>query len=240
MTFHIGTSGWHYRHWIRPFYPEGLAAPKMLEWYARHFDTVEINTSFYRLPPESALHTWRETVPAGFQFALKGSRFITHMKKLKEPGPALAKFFSRADLLGPKLGPVVFQLPPNWSLDIDRFAVFLEALPPHHRYAFEFRDPAWHTVEVYDLLRLHRVAFCVYQLAGFVSPFEITADFVYVRLHGPGGKYQGMYDKKALGTWADTILSWPVKQAWVYFDNDDSGFAPRNARELRGLTGEGL
>jgi uncharacterized protein YecE (DUF72 family) len=235
MTFHVGTSGWHYRHWLGSFYPAGLAASKMLEWYARQFDTVEINNSFYRLPPESAVRTWRETVPAGFRFALKGSRFITHMKKLKEPGPALAKFFSRGDLLGPGMGPVVFQLPPNWSLDLDRFAVFLEALPPGHCYAFEFRDPEWHTEKVYELLRRHRAAFCVYQLAGFVSPFEITADFAYVRLHGPAGKYQGLYDRKALATWADRISSWPVKQAWVYFDNDDSGFAPRNARELREL-----
>jgi len=236
VTFHVGTSGWHYRHWLGSFYPTGLAASKMLEWYARQFDTVEINNSFYRLPPESALQTWRETVPGGFRFALKGSRFITHMKKLKEPGPALAKFFSRGDLLGPRLGPVVFQLPPNWSLDLDRFAVFLEALPPGHCYAFEFRDPEWHTEKVYELLRRHRAAFCIYQLAGFVSPLEITADFAYVRLHGPGGKYQGLYDKKALATWADRISSWPVKQAWVYFDNDDSGFVLRNARELRELT----
>jgi uncharacterized protein YecE (DUF72 family) len=187
------------------------------------------------------LQTWRETVPARFRFAVKGSRFITHMKRLKDPGPALEKFFSRADLLGPKLGPVVFQLPPKWSLDLDRFAEFLEALPRRHRYAFEFRDPSWHTKKVYELLRRHRAAFCVYELAGSVSPLEITTDFAYVRLHGPGGKYQGLYEQKALATWADAILSWPVKKAWVYFDNDDSGFAARNARELRELlTGRAL
>ena len=159
------------------------------------------------------------------------------MKKLKEPGPALAKFVSRGDLLGPRLGPVVFQLPPNWSLDLDRFAVFLETLPQGKCYAFEFRDPEWHTEKVYELLRRHRAALCIYQFAGFVSPSEITADFVYVRLHGPSGKYKGLYDKKALATWADRILSWPVKQAWVYFDNDESGFAPWNARDLRELIG---
>ena len=237
MKLDVGTSGWHYRHWLGSFYPEGLTASKMLEWYAGQFDTVEINNSFYRLPPESALQSWRETVPAGFRFALKGSRFITHMKKLKEPGPALAKFFSRGDLLGRKLGPVVFQLPPNWSPNPDRFGAFLEALPHGHRYAFEFRDPEWHTEKVYELLRRHGAAFCVYQLAGFVSPFEMTTDFAYVRLHGPEGKYQGLYDKKALATWADRILSWPVKHAWVYFDNDERGFAPRNARELREMMG---
>jgi len=205
----------------------------MLEWYAGRFDTVEINNSFYRLPPENALQMWRETVPADFRFAMKGSRFITHMKKLKDPAPALAKFFSRAELLGRKLGPIVFQLPPNWAPDLDRLAAFLDALPRGYRYAFEFRDPAWHTDRVYNLLQKHRAAFCIYDLAGFVSPFEITTDFAYVRLHGPAAKYEGRYDTNALANWTDRVQSWPVKKAWIYFDNDSQGFAALNALEVR-------
>jgi uncharacterized protein YecE (DUF72 family) len=233
VTVRIGTSGWHYRHWLGPYYPPKLPASQMLEWYTNHFDTVELNNTFYRLPPPNALQTWRETVPPGFRFAMKGSRFITHMKKLKDPVPALAKFFERADLLGRKLGPIVFQLPPNWAPGIERFAEFLDALPRGHRYAFEFRDPRWHTDHVYQLLRKHRAAFCVYDLAGFVSPFMTTTDFAYVRLHGPGAKYQGRYTKDALDEWAERIHSWPVDKAWVYFDNDAEGFAAINARELR-------
>lgn len=235
MEIRIGTSGWHYKHWLGPFYPKGLASSEMLAWYAREFRAVEINNSFYRLPPESAVEAWRATVPVDFRFAVKGSRFITHMKKLKDPAPALEKFFARADLLGPKLGPVVFQLPPNWAVDVDRFAEFLQALPRAHRYAFEFRHPSWHTEGIYRLLRHHRSALCIYHLAGFTSPIEITTDFAYLRLHGPGGKYQGLYDDAALSMWAERIRSWKVKAAWVFFDNDDSGFAVQNARELRGL-----
>jgi uncharacterized protein YecE (DUF72 family) len=235
MKFQVGTSGWHYKHWLGKFYPERLPPSKMLEWYARSFHTVEINNSFYRLPPESALQTWRSTVPEDFCFAVKGSRFITHMKKLKDPGLALDKFFARADLLGHKLGPVLFQLPPNWPLDLERLAAFLVALPRAHRYAFEFRHAGWHTPQVYRLLGRHQAAFCVYDLAGFVSPFEVTTDFTYVRLHGPGGRYQGLYDHPSLQRWTERISSWPVKHAWVYFDNDDSGFAARNALELRDL-----
>ena len=238
MEIRVGTSGWHYKHWVGPVYPKGLAASKMLEWYADRFNAVEINNSFYRLPPESALETWRATVPPGFQFAVKGSRFITHMKKLKDPAPSLEKFFARADLLGSKLGPIVFQLPPNWPVDVDRFADFLPALPPAHRYAFEFRHPSWNTERIYQLLRRHRSALCIYHLAGYTSPLEITSDFAYLRLHGPGGKYQGLYDREALSTWAGLIRSWNIKAAWAFFDNDDSGFAVQNARELRELLGD--
>src|ERR1700716_1173799 len=116
-AIHIGTSGWHYKHWRGPFYPEALPPSQMLQFYLRHFDTVEINNSFYRLPPETALENWRESTPNDFCFAVKGSRFLTHMKKLKDPEPGLEKFFSRVDLLGTKLGPILFQLPPFWELN---------------------------------------------------------------------------------------------------------------------------
>jgi uncharacterized protein YecE (DUF72 family) len=235
MEVRVGTSGWHYKHWLGPVYPKDLPA---LAWYAHSFRAVELNNTFYRLPTESALETWRATVPADFRFAVKGSRFITHMKKLKDPEVALNRFFNCVDLLHSKVGPIVFQLPPNWPVDVDRLADFLQALPKAHRYAFEFRHSSWHTERVYQLLNRHRSALCIYHLAGFTSPLEITTDFAYLRLHGPGGKYQGLYDTGTLSLWADRIWSWNIKAAWVFFDNDDSGFAIQNAREFCDMLGD--
>ena len=211
----------------------------MLQYYIERFDTVEINNSFYRLPPENALATWRESTPANFRFALKGSRFLTHMKKLKDPEPGIERFFQRADLLGDKLGPILFQLPPNWEVDLDRLRVFLEALPLHHQYAFEFRNPTWHVPAVHAELARHNAAYCPFDLAGFQSPIEITADFTYVRLHGPGGKYQGSYSDEALEVWAERIRNWrrELKGVHVYFDNDQAAYAVGNARRLRELVG---
>lgn len=239
----IGTSGWHYKHWLGTFYPERWPASKMLAYYQERFDTVEINNSFYRLPPENAVLDWRASTPDKFCFAVKGSRFLTHMKKLVDPAAGLEKFFSRADLLAEKLGPILFQLPPNWEVNLGRLGGFLDALPSWHRYAFEFRNPTWNTPELFGLLRERNVAYCPFHLAGYQSPIEITADFTYIRLHGPGGKYQGSYDETALETWAQRIRTWreALKAVYVYFDNDDSGYAARDAlrlREMLGLEGD--
>jgi uncharacterized protein YecE (DUF72 family) len=231
---HIGTSGWHYKHWVGTFYPDHWPASKMLAFYQERFDTVELNNSFYRLPPESGLEHWRASTPANFCFAVKGSRYLTHMKKLKDPQAGLEKFFARADLLKEKLGPVLFQLPPNLPVNVERLAQFLDALPDWHHYTLEFRNETWNTKEVFDVLHRHNAAYCAFDLAGYQSPVEITADFAYVRLHGPGGKYQGSYDDAALETWAARIREWRsrLKAIYVYFDNDDSGFAPHNALRL--------
>jgi len=234
-SFLVGTSGWHYKHWLGPFYPEKLPASKMLSYYVQYFDTVELNTTFYRLPPPTAVAEWKKNTPPNFCFAAKGSRFITHMKKLRDPEPALQKYFERIHGLGKKLGPIVFQLPPQWPLDLDRLAYFLKALPPPHRYAFEFRNPSWNVKPVYDLLTKHNAAYCIFDLAGFLSPLEVTADFTYIRLHGPGGKYQGSYDDRALQEWADRLKKWRLKSSYVYFDNDQAGYAPKNALRLREL-----
>jgi uncharacterized protein YecE (DUF72 family) len=234
---HIGTSGWHYKHWLGPFYPEKLPASRMFEHYARHFHTVELNNSFYRLPAESAVTAWREMSPPGFCFAMKGSRYLTHMKKLKDPQAGIEKFMERADLLGSKLGPILFQLPPFWEVNLPRLEEFLETLPRHHRYAFELRNATWRTEAVYKVLRKHRAAFCIYELAGFRSDFTETTDFTYVRLHGPGGAYQGSYDSGTLHQWAERIRSWQreLHAVFVYFDNDQAGYAVHNAAELRQL-----
>lgn len=237
MKVRIGTSGWHYKHWRGPFYPEHLPATKMLSYYLQHFDTVEINNSFYRLPPPGCFCQWREATPKGFCFAVKASRFLTHYKKLSEPESALDKFLPRARELNEKLGPILFQLPPRWPANPERLVTLLNLLPHELRYAFEFRDASWHSHEICTILRQHNAAFCIYELAGFQSPLEITADFTYLRLHGPGGKYQGSYSRSALGSWAERIAEWSsrLKSAFIYFDNDQAGYAANNARELKQL-----
>ena len=233
----IGTSGWHYPHWRGPFYPADLPAGQMLEFYVRHFSSVEVNNSFYRLPTSAALQSWRNTTPNDFCFAVKASRFLTHMKKLKDPETGLAKFLARVEQLGERLGPVLFQLPPRWKCNLERLACFLAALPEGRSYSFELRDPSWHVPNVYCLLGHHNAAFCIYELSGFQSPLQITADFVYVRLHGPGGAYQGSYSTASLEAWARRLREWGsgLKGVYVYFDNDQAGFAARNALELKSL-----
>jgi len=235
---YIGTSGWHYAHWRGVFYPESLPTTQWLGHYARHFGTVEINNSFYKLPSRETFAAWHKATPKRFTFAVKANRYITHMKKLKEPQEALDRFFDAVEPLADKQGPILFQLPPRWHKNTQRLAAFLDALPPTYRYAFEFRDPDWHSADVYDLLRAHNAAFCIYDLAGFRSPVELTTDFAYLRLHGPAGAYAGRYTKASLRTWAERIHSWGgLKQAYVYFDNDEAGYAVTNAIELKKLLG---
>lgn len=233
----IGTSGWHYAHWRGTFYPPELATSEWLGYYLQRFDTVEINNSFYRTPSEATLAQWREAVPEGFVFAAKVQRYVTHMKKLLEPERTLGKFLPRIEVLGERLGPLLFQLPPHWRCNVERLAAFLAALPTTHRYAFEFRDPSWHAEPVYDLLRHHGAAWCIYDLAGFQSPWRVTADFAYLRLHGPGpAAYQGSYGKERLAAWARRIACQAeLSDVYVYFDNDERGYAPHDALELKGL-----
>ena len=232
----IGTSGYHYKHWVGPFYPPKTPPSRMLKYYIRHFDTLELNNSFYRLPEIGAFAAWRDATPRNFVFSVKASRFLTHNKKLKDPEDALDNFLPRAEHLGRKLGPVLFQLPPRWKVNVARLEALLEILPREHRYAFEFRETSWMTNDVLHVLRRYNAAFCIYELAGYHSPCEITADFAYIRLHGPGqNKYQGSYNAARLRQWARRIEQWSatLKAIYVYFDNDQHGYAARNALALK-------
>ncbi len=232
----IGTSGFHYRHWVGPFYPPKTSTAKMLEYYVQHFDTLELNNSFYRLPTIEAFECWRDSTPKNFVFAVKASRFITHNKKLKDPENALENLLPRAEHLGKKLGPILFQLPPRWKVNAERLINLLQILPREHRYTFEFRELSWLTLGICRILRKFNAAFCIYELAGYQSPLEITADFSYIRLHGPeSGKYQGSYSKKRLSEWAHWIeqQAKSLKAIYVYFDNDQAGYAAQNALTLR-------
>jgi uncharacterized protein YecE (DUF72 family) len=233
----IGTSGWHYAHWQGRFYPEELRKDAWLGFYTSRLDTVELNSSFYHLPAEQTFQNWREATPPGFLFAVKASRVITHRKKLKDARESALEFIQRAEGLGEKLGPILFQLPPGWHANLPRLAEFLDGLPEARRYAFEFRDPSWFQQPVYDLLRRRNMAFCIYHLAGELAPCEVTADFVYIRLHGPGGKYQGSYDAETLAGWAKDISAWSQVglDVFCYFDNDQAAYAAQNALALKEL-----
>jgi uncharacterized protein YecE (DUF72 family) len=234
---HIGTSGWNYRHWRGVVYPQDIPAKDWLRHYAESFEDVEINTTFYNLPEEKAFNEWKKGTPDGFLFAVKASRYITHMKKLKDCRQPLEKFLQRVETLGNKLGPVLFQLPPKWKYNEERLVSFLEILPEHFRYVFEFRDQSWWNDQVYAALRERDAAFCAFELAGWVSPVELTASFGYVRLHGPDGAYEGRYGNEALSAWADTFKSWRRrrKEIFCFFDNDQHGYAVEDAKTMRSI-----
>ncbi len=235
MTIYVGTSGWHYKSWVGNFYPEAFPADQMLAFYAHAFDTVEVNSSFYRLPADDTLRRWAEVTPAGFTFAFKASRYLTHNKKLKDPEQPLGRILHAAALLRPKLGPILLQLPPRWRLDLDRFRDFLGLLPAGHRFVFEFRDKSWFVDPAYEALQEQGAAFCMYEFGDFRSPTEVTADFAYIRLHGPLGRYSGLYDSAALAVWAERMEGWKAegKDCYCYFDNDERGYAIQNAGELK-------
>jgi len=232
---YVGTSGWNYKHWKGKFYPEGLKQKEWLKFYSEHLQTIEINNSFYRLPDIATFKTWREAAPEKFIFAVKGSRYITHMKKLKDPEQSSRKLLTHIKYLKEKLGPVLFQLPPYWKFNKERLEKFLKSLPGKYRYTFEFREKTWWNDDTFGLLTDHNAAFCIYELAGTLTPKEITADFVYLRLHGPGDRYQGDYSRNELAGWAGDISEWQKqnKDVYIYFDNDDSGYAVKNALELK-------
>jgi uncharacterized protein YecE (DUF72 family) len=237
QRIYVGTSGWSYDHWKGPFYPGHLACDRMLDYYAEQFRSTEINSSFYHLPAEETLKLWHDATPEDFLFTAKASRYITHMKKLKDPKQSVNAFLRRIRTLGDKLGPILFQLPPRWHFNKERLAAFLDALSREFRYAFEFRDRSWLNEEAYDLLSRHGAAFCIYELDGFLSPREITSDLVYVRLHGPDGPYQGSYDDKSLSGWASAFAGWAAqgRAVYCYFDNDERAYAARNAIRLQAM-----
>ncbi len=230
----VGCSGWQYKHWRGDFYPAGLPAARWLEYYASHFDTVEINNSFYRLPLAETFADWRRRVPSSFIYAVKASRYLTHMKKLKEPGPPVALLFSRARRLGRRLGPVLYQLPPRWPRNLERLETFLQTLPKTVRHAIEFRDPSWYTDDTLLLLSKHHVTMCLHDMAGSETGQRRSGPFIYVRFHGPQ-RYTGRYLDDVLDRWAEWCAGFhsdgtPV---YAYFNNDAGGHAPRDAVRLR-------
>ncbi len=240
MTVRIGTSGWVYAHWRGVFYPQDLREAKWFEWYAQRFDTVEINNSFYRLPSAATFRRWAAQAPGNFRYAVKASRFLTHMKKLKDPEQPLASFFERAERLGARLGPVLYQLPPRWALNLDRFETFLRALPRRHMHVVEFRDASWLVGEVYALLERYAVGHCIHDMGHLDVPRRVTASVAYVRFHGDA-RHGGSYSHAALSGWARRIEGWEREEldVYVYFNNDLGGHAVRNATSLKALVHDG-
>jgi uncharacterized protein YecE (DUF72 family) len=231
----IGCSGWQYKHWRGDFYRAGLPLAGWFGHYASVFDTVEINNSFYRLPEASTFAKWADQAPARFLFAVKASRFLTHMKKLKDPEEPIDRLFSRMRELRNHLGPVLYQLPPGWKLDRDRLEHFLQVLPRDVRQVVEFRDPSWYTDDVFALLERHGVALCLHDMRGSATGRRQTRPFVYVRFHGASGTYSGGYPAHRLRGWAEWIRAQIAggTDVYAYFNNDVGGHAPRDALTLR-------
>ena len=231
----VGCSGWQYKHWRGDFYPASLPVSRWFGHYALTFDTVEINNSFYRLPNAATFEKWRDQAPPHFLYAVKASRFLTHMKKLKDPDDPLARFFDNASHLGSHLGPVLYQLPPDWPLNLERLARFLEALPRQYRHVVEFREPSWYDERVYALLRKHKVALCLHDMLGSASERIAVGPFIYVRFHFGTRRYGGRYDDRRLETWAAWLSERAAEglDVFAYFNNDTGGHAPRDAVRLR-------
>ncbi len=228
----IGTSGYQYDHWRGVFYPEDIRKTEWFTYYAQRFDTVEINNTFYNLPDAGTFDNWREQTPDGFRYALKFSRYGTHMKKLKDPGGTINLFIERASRLGDFLGPILVQLPPHWRVNVNRLRAFLDAAPTDYRWAVEFRDPSWLCDETYECLREHNAALCVHDMIDN-HPEVITADWVYRRFHGDN--YGGSYSHQFLSSVAKRIAGYidDGLDVFAYFNNDAEGYAVSNAVDLK-------
>jgi uncharacterized protein YecE (DUF72 family) len=237
---HVGCSGWVYKHWRGILYPPGLAQARWFHRYAEEFDTVEINASFYRLPLATTFEGWRDKAPAGFRYAVKVNRFITHLKKLVGVEEAVTEFAALARTLGPTLGPLLYQLPPSLKLDLGRLENFLKIVPPDLCNVFEFRSSGWYVPETYALLDRYGASFCVHDMPGSKTEPIAVGPVAYVRFHGGEGKYWGRYADEALLGWTDWILeqSRQGRAVWSYFNNDIHGHAIHDAQTLKSMVGQ--
>ncbi len=237
--FFVGTSGWSYKHWKGVFYPQELSQSKWLKYYSQHFDTVEINNSFYRLPEKETFVAWRKATPPNFIFAVKANRFITHMKKLSQPDLSLSKFFDNSSGLNKKLGPILFQLPPFWNLNLKRFKEFVAALKRQKiikgmRITLEIRNATWLSEDVYYILKNANISLCFSDWTNLKVEGPVTADFVFIRRHGSSVLYASEYSDEELIKDAKRIRDWLKKgiDVYIYFNNDAYGWATKNARTL--------
>jgi len=232
----IGTSGWNYNHWRGIFYPDELSTKEWFHYYRKKFDTVEINNTFYNLPDSNVFKNWKKQAPADFIYAVKVNRYITHMKKLKNPESALKKFFSRVKYLEGNLGPILFQLPPYWKCNAERLKNFLKKLPKDKIHVFEFRDDSWHTKEIFKILDSHNASFCIHDMPYVKCPQIAIGKVAYLRFHGAQRVYQGGYPIRALKRWADWISTQSKKRdVYIYFNNDAEGHAVKDAAKLKKL-----
>ncbi len=239
MRYYIGTSGWHYEHWRGRFYPEELPKAEWLKFYATHFATVEVNNSFYRLPSENAFANWHDSSPANFTFAVKVSRYITHIKRLKNTEEAVEKFITRAKGLKGKLGPLLYQLPPNMHRNDEVLQAFLSALPQGLKHVIEFRHQSWLEERTFEILHEYNIGFCVFDMPDVNCPLVATTDFAYIRFHGSSGLYSSCYSDDELANWAKKLadLAANLEAVYIYFNNDAEAFAVKNALSLGSYLG---
>ena len=227
MNLYVGTSGYSYKPWKGTFYPSDLPDKQMLRFYGERFRTVEINNTFYRMPKPSVLEAWADEVPADFRFVLKASQRITHMKRLKDAGESLSYLLDVAVVLKERLGPLLFQLPPNLKKDVVRLREFLALLPPERHAAFEFRNQSWFDEEVFGLLRDYHVTLCIAEAEDELEvPFVATADWGYLRLRRPD------YGDAELQTWVNRVREQDWRDAFVFFKHEDEGKGPQMARRF--------
>jgi uncharacterized protein YecE (DUF72 family) len=236
----IGCSGWVYKHWRDIFYPAGLPQTRWFERYAEEFDTVEINNSFYRLPKPETFDKWRKQAPPSFDYTVKANRFLTQAKKLKDCEEPLERMMGAVRHLGDRLGPMLYQLPPNMSLNLERLEGFLQIAAKDVTNVFEFRHTSWYVQATYDLLDRYGASFCVHDMPGLVSPRVAVGPIAYVRFHGGEGKYWGRYSDERLLDWTDWLLEGARqgRTCWAYFNNDIHGHAIEDARTLKSMVGQ--
>jgi uncharacterized protein YecE (DUF72 family) len=240
LPIRIGCSGWNYAHWRGLFYPAGLPQRRWFGFYAEHFDTVEINNSFYRLPKAETFDKWRAAAPPGFCYAVKANRFLTQAKKLKDCAEPLARMMAPFRALGDRLGPILYQLPPRFRINLERLDQFLTLVPKDVVNVFEFRDRSWHVPETFALLDRHGAAFCVHDMAGSASERIAIGPAAYVRFHGAGGKYWGRYAEETLLSWADWVVAEAKagRPVWAFFNNDVEAHAIHDALTLKAMVAQ--
>ena len=238
----IGCSGWNYKHWRERFYPKGLPQRSWFAFYAEHFDTVEINNSFYRLPSAETFGKWRDQAPPDFCYAVKANRFLTQAKKLKDCAEPLERMMSPVRELAPALGPILYQLPPSLRINLGRLEEFLELVPKDVTNVFEFRDKSWYVPETIELLERHGVSFCAHDMIGSESDRIAVGPVAYVRFHGAGAKYWGRYSDPVLLGWSDWIVAQARagRSVWCYFNNDIDAHAIDDAQTLRAMVAQAV
>lgn len=237
-SFYIGTSGWSYSGWLGTFYPEKIKSSLILPYYAKNFDSVELNNSFYQIPKEKNVKIWVEITPPHFVFSCKANRYITHIKKLEDTKDTVERLIRAFSNFEEKLGPILFQFPPYWPIDINCLKNFIQNLPRQYLYTFEFRHKSWFCEELYELLNTQQMSLCFYNHKTYKSPEIITSPFVYIRMHGPHETaYEGAYEEPTLLEYADKLIHWQQegKTIYCYFDNDEKANAPKDAHRLKML-----
>jgi uncharacterized protein YecE (DUF72 family) len=238
----IGCSGWNYKHWRERFYPKGLPVARWFAFYAEHFDTVEINNSFYMLPKAETFRKWRDQAPPGFCYAVKANRFLTQAKKLKDCEEPLGRMMPPTRELGRALGPILYQLPPRLKLNLERLESFLQLVPKDVTNVFEFRDQSWYVPETLALLERYGASFCVHDMPGSASERHAVGPITYVRFHGGEGKYWGRYSDEGLVSWTDWIAAQARagRPVWCYFNNDIDAHAIHDAQTLKAMVAQAV